>query len=330
MKRQTNRTFFAKILLFGEYSVIFNSMGLTIPYTYFSGSLNLPDEKKYTNLDFALKSNSDLRDYAAYLKQLFYEQSETIIDFDRLENDLDNGLYFESTIPQGYGLGSSGALVAAIYDNYALNPIEAKRNIDKEKLSKLKTCFAQMESYFHGTSSGLDPLNSYMQYPLLIENKNTIKTVNIPQNLDDKFAIFLINTGSTGKTEPLVKLFMNWSEQETFYKLLTEKLIHYNNQSIQALISGHFNQFFHSLKELSNFEYHHFRPMIPNGFRAVWYEGMENDAFQLKLCGSGGGGFLLGFTKNYQKAKRLLETFQIDPITVYKKRKSMIFNNHPV
>jgi mevalonate kinase len=32
-----------------------------------------------------------------------------------LKNDVETGMYFDSSIPQGYGVGSSGALVAAIY-----------------------------------------------------------------------------------------------------------------------------------------------------------------------------------------------------------------------
>ena len=39
--------------------------------------------------------------------------------FERLDADLEKGMYFDSSIPMGYGVGSSGAIVAAIYDRYA-------------------------------------------------------------------------------------------------------------------------------------------------------------------------------------------------------------------
>ena len=49
--------FYAKILLFGEYSVLLNSMGLSIPYTHFKGELSFIGEDKYTDRNFAKRSN---------------------------------------------------------------------------------------------------------------------------------------------------------------------------------------------------------------------------------------------------------------------------------
>ena len=65
-------------------------------------------------------------------------------------------MYFDSSIPQGYGVGSSGALVAAIYDQYALNKITVLENLTKDKLVQLKQSLQQW-NLFHGKSSGLDP-----------------------------------------------------------------------------------------------------------------------------------------------------------------------------
>ena len=56
-------------------------------------------------------------------------------------------MYFDSSIPQGYGVGSSGALVAAIYDKYAHDKITVLENLTREKLLQLKSIFAQMESF---------------------------------------------------------------------------------------------------------------------------------------------------------------------------------------
>jgi mevalonate kinase len=53
-------------------------------------------------------------------------------------------------VPQGYGVGSSGALVAAIYDRYAQDKITVLENLTREKLLQLKNIFSQMESFFHG------------------------------------------------------------------------------------------------------------------------------------------------------------------------------------
>ena len=108
--------------------------------------------------------------------QLQTDQPELVtFDLNTLQNDVNNGMYFDSSIPQGYGVGSSGALVASIYDKYADDKITVLENLTRDKLLKLKEIFSFMESFFHGKSSGLDPLNSYLSLPILINSKNHIE-----------------------------------------------------------------------------------------------------------------------------------------------------------
>jgi mevalonate kinase len=47
--------------------------------------------------------------------------------------------------------------------------------------------------------------------------------------------------------------------------------------------------------------------MIPDQFEALWKKGIETNAYYLKLCGSGGGGFVLGFTEDMEEAGKLLK-----------------------
>ncbi len=320
--------YYAKILLFGEYSVIFNSMGLTIPYTHFTGQLSMPSLRKYTDLDFAQKSNEDLRDYYNYL--LSIKESNTLkfdLDFKAFAKDIDEGLYFESNIPQGYGLGSSGALVSSIYATYGHEPIKKSRQMPTNDILKLKDIFSQMESFFHGTSSGLDPLNCYIQFPLLIRKKDDIRIVNIPKNQNEDSAIFLINTGSAGKTQPLVNLFLSNTKEESYRNKVISEFIPYTNASIESLVEGNYEAFFDNLARLSRFEYENLKPMIPERYRQIWEVGNTSSSFHLKLCGSGGGGFLLGFAKDYASAKQELNKYNIEPITVYKRSTSRILNN---
>lgn len=323
-----NNVFYAKILLFGEYSVIFNSMGLTIPYTHFTGHLSMPNLKKYTDVDFAQKSNESLREYYKYMLSL--KESKTIkfdLDFDTLASDIKNGLYFESNIPQGFGLGSSGALVSAIYATYGKNIINKSRQMPVNDILELKSIFSQMESFFHGTSSGLDPLNCYIQFPLLIREKDDIRIVNIPKNQNEDSAIFLINTGNPGKTQPLVNLFLSNTKEESYKNKVINEFIPYTNSSIEALVEGNYEQFFDNLAKLSSFEFEYLKPMIPENYRQIWEVGNTSSSFHLKLCGSGGGGFLLGFAKDYALARQELSRYNIQPVTVYQRSTSRILNN---
>ena len=101
-------------------------------------------------------------------------------------------MFFDSSIPQGYGVGSSGALVAAVYDKYAFGKITVLENLTKEKLLHLKAVFSLMESFFHGKSSGLDPLNSYLSLPILINSKDHIEATGIPYQKQGKAAVFSV------------------------------------------------------------------------------------------------------------------------------------------
>ena len=163
--------FYSKILLFGEYGIIEDSKGLSIPYNFFNGALKIAENP---NLE-SEKSNNILADFCSYLKQF----DELDLDLISFEKHITKGLYFDSSIPKGYGVGSSGALVAAIYDKYSNNKITVLENLTREKLLVLKSIFSKMESFFHGKSSGLDPLNSYLSIPILIKSKDDLSLIHI-------------------------------------------------------------------------------------------------------------------------------------------------------
>ena len=115
--------FYSKILLFGEYGIIKNSKGLSIPYNFYKGGLKIGD----INSNFVEKSNQTLCLFRDFLKQI--DASIVVFNFKKMNEDLNEGMYFDSTIPQGYGVGSSGALVAAFYDRYAENKITILENL---------------------------------------------------------------------------------------------------------------------------------------------------------------------------------------------------------
>ena len=166
--------YYAKVLLFGEYGIINDSKGLSIPYNYYQGAF-----KRTNSLEGkAKKSNESLLKYFNHLQQM--QNSGDLmaqLDLKSLKKDIDNGVYFDSSIPEGYGVGSSGAICAAIYDHYALNRIDPEEHINKESILTLKTTLGQMESYFHGKSSGLDPLICYLKLPVLINSKEELGAV---------------------------------------------------------------------------------------------------------------------------------------------------------
>jgi len=276
--------FYSKILLFGEYGIIQDSKGLSIPYNFYNGALKTdknPSEE-------AISSNGHLKRFVAHLKNLAVEQP-TLVQFDlvSLEQDVNNGMYFDSSIPQGYGVGSSGALVAAIYDKYAQNKITVLENLTREKLLELKSIFSQMESFFHGKSSGLDPLNSYLSIPILINSKDNIEATGIPtQSLDGKGAVFLIDSGIVGETAPMVNIFMENLKDQGFRNMLKTQFVKYTDSCVENFLGGDMKSLFANTKKLSKVVLSHFKPMIPEEFHAIWQKGIDTNDYYLKLCGS--------------------------------------------
>ena len=304
--------FYSKILLFGEYGIIKDSKGLSIPYNFYKGALK--HSQKHSTL--SEESNTVLKNYYQYLKDI--DTSLVRFKLDKMASDISDGMYFDSSIPRGYGVGSSGALVAAIYDRYALDKVTVLENLTRDKLLKLKVVFAEMESFFHGKSSGLDPLNSYLSLPILISSQNDIEATGIPsQNTSGQRAVFLLDSGMVGETAPMVQLFMQKMKEEGFRAMLKNQFIKHTDACVEDFLKGDIKSLFRNTKQLSKVVLNHFKPMIPKKFHQLWASGIESNAYYLKLCGSGGGGYILGFTENIAKAQKALSGHKLEVVYTF-------------
>ena len=304
--------FYSKILLFGEYGIIKDSKGLSIPYNFYKGALKINDNHN----ESTLRSNEKLKLFLTYLEDIQKENPELVtFNLKALKLDIDKGMYFDSSIPQGYGVGSSGALVAAVYDKYANNKITILENLTREKLLILKAIFAEMESFFHGKSSGLDPLNSYLSLPILINSKDNIEPAGIPsQTQYGKGAVFLLDSGITGETAPMVHIFMENMKNEGFRKMLKDQFVKHTDACVEDFLKGDVKSLFSNIKQLSKVVLDNFKPMIPKEFQTLWKKGIDTNAYYLKLCGSGGGGYMLGFTEDIVKARKALEKYKLEVV----------------
>ena len=301
--------FYSKILLFGEYGIIKDSKGLSIQYNFYNGALKTDENPS----DKAKTSNNNLKNFVDYLKTINAEL--VTFDIEQLNKDVESGMYFDSSIPQGYGVGSSGALVAAIYDKYAQNKITVLENLTRDKLLKLKEIFSAMESFFHGKSSGLDPLNSYLSLPILINSSDNIEATGIPtQSTDGKGAVFLLDSGIIGETAPMVRIFMENMKQEGFRKMIKDQFVKHTDACVDDFLKGDIKSLFRNTKQLSKVVLNHFKPMIPQQFHDLWQKGIETNAYYLKLCGSGGGGYILGFTQDFEKAQQSLKDYKLEVV----------------
>ena len=314
-----NKAFFSKILLFGEYSLIRNSMALTVPYINFYGRLNFRDHHKKMTYEQALTSNLQLLSFQNYLTNIYNSGTSLCkMDLDRMIHDIRKGLFFDSSIPQGYGLGSSGALVAAIVNEYCSMSQSFTDDLhEPDNLRNLKRFFSELEAYFHGTSSGLDPLLAYIGKPIVIRSQGEINTTSISwSNIKDDIEIFLIDTKITGPTRPLVERFLEKLNDDKFRQMVDENLTISTNQCIESLLQLASDSFFLALENLSRLQIQHFKPMISKDYMDIWKAGLDSGLFTLKLCGSGGGGYLLGFTRERRKTTDFFRKHGIKPLYV--------------
>ena len=287
--------YYSKVILFGEYSMIFDATALMIPLTKFSAQWRFAS---HLDASGGKASNMSLQSFADYLST--DNELKNIIDLQRLNHNLYYGLFLSSNVPSGYGLGSSGTLVAAVYDGYA------KQKTDD--LLQLKTLFGKMESYFHGSSSGIDPLQCYLGKPFKITPKGV-------ELLSDDFLkkdihICLIDTKIKSNTKPLVDHFKQQREDAAFLSCFQSEYVPCVTACIDAMIEGDKELFFNSLKQLTKGQLEFLRSMITDNSMDLFTTDFDFN-FGVKISGSGGGGYVLGFTDEVERSSELLKDFEV-------------------
>ena len=264
----------AKVLFFGEYLVINGGNSLAAPIDNFKGRFELKN-------DFQENNVAPFIQYLGALPNIHLNQ-------DLVENIELDRLVFVSNIPIGYGAGSSGALTSAVFDAFV-------SGYD----GSLQDALASMEDFFHGSSSGVDPYISY--------TGEATQAIN-PMAMEH---FFLLDTGISRKTGPLVEIF----KRKELNTTLLEK---YNSDAIHAMSNYDFPLLKKSLEQISLFQFENFQEMIPDAFKLIWKEVMGDSLLNIKLCGAGGGGFLLMFSNEdaYIRewaVERNLEIIKINP-----------------
>ena len=158
-------------------------------------------------------------------------------------------------------------------------------------LSKMKKSFAVLILALSVHGCGFTPLNYSSAIEFSADN-------NLPNDFKDKiFNISQLDNMTTSKVH-----------------IREYKFKKYNDASIEAFLKNEGQSLLKNVKSLSKVLYDNFQPMIPKLFRKLWKEGIDSNSYYLKLCGSGGGGYILGFTKDFEKAQTKLSSYQLDVI----------------
>ena len=158
-------------------------------------------------------------------------------DYEFFSFGLEKDLWFNSDIPIGYGLGSSGALCAAIYDKFA--------TVKSIQIEEIMLELAEIERFFHGQSSGIDPLVSFLKKSIVIDNEKKVKIYDDLkfENLRGEGAIFVIDTKISRSTTNLVEYYKSLKINSNFKNEFINPLSH--------LVSLAIEQFLKILNDLS-------------------------------------------------------------------------------
>ena len=265
----------AKVLLFGEHTVLRGGRGLAVPFDRY-------------RLRWA-KGETDPRllKFANYLSG-----PDVPIDADKLRRDLLAGRVLSGNIPVGYGLGSSGAVCAAVFDGYGRPEAKALPTPD------LRQLLARMEGHFHGNSSGTDPLLAYLQKPIVLGGAGSAGEQKLPEGWANGW--FLIDTGITRDASPLIRRFLAAYDRDP--TPVDRGWLHPADAAIDALINGDREALHRHFAAVSEFQLTHFPEFIPATYHDSWNGG---DAYRLKICGAGGGGMLLGLARDARRTKEV-------------------------
>lgn len=289
-----------KLLLFGEHTILKGSRALAMPLPRYEGHWAYTSE--------AIPAHLNLENFLSYLQKLA-GRGEMLAELQlgAFERDVNKGLYFESNIPVGYGAGSSGALCAAVYERYAFNPIPRS---DEGHFILLKQQLAQLEGFFHGSSSGADPLICYLGQAVLLFPDGHAQRLHVEPGLRKEGRFFLLDTGITRKTGPLVELFLKKCEAGLFESVIRPALLPATQAAIDAYLSADGSGLWTAAARISALQLEHLPELLPEHFEGPWAEGLESGVYALKLCGAGGGGFILGYTLDAESAGNMLAKLQ--------------------
>lgn len=268
------RSYPGKLLLFGEYTTLLGSAALAMPLAHFAGRWRLDGSA----------SGSPLHAFSRYLQQ---QDWPLPLDTEGFERALRQGLEFSSNIPTGYGLGSSGALCAGVWDRFGQ---------PAENLPLLRRILARMESFFHGSSSGSDPLVSYLDRPILFRDKTDLQLLTFSRATREILPhLYLLDTGTPRHTAPLVERFLELHHREDYRQQLEARLLPPVEPAIQAFLAGKAAELMQAVRILSSAQRDLLADMIPEALLPAWENGLATGQYALKLCGAGGGGFMLVF-----------------------------------
>ena len=275
----------SKVMLAGEYAVVIGGGALTLPFRRFVARIRSVKDIPPGREKEAGHSLEHLGYLFEYIRHIPADGFHAPPDLDLLSRNPE-AFWLDMDIPVGFGLGSSGAVSAAVYDQFFPGS-------DKLALPQQKEDLALIESYFHGKSSGVDALTCHAASALRFYPSGSVQTVRFdPSEIPGGYRFFLLNSGERSDTGPLVKHFLDRMKDSEFRRSMEEEYLPLNEKLIETLTGEREADPSMLMNMISSFQLEYFQRMIPEKMIDRWIEGQVSNEYYLKLNGSGGGYFL--------------------------------------
>jgi mevalonate kinase len=271
----------------------FGGEAITVPLRLYSASLKHKDQA--SDYEAFNRSVSSLRNLYAYLHSLPKNSFHARSNLSKFNEILTKDYYIASSIPEEYGIGSSAAVSALVYDQFFEEQTDLSLLQQKEDLATIESCF-------HGKSSGVDALSSYLDQPVYFSTRGPeiINEID-PVKPESGYRFFLLDSRTTYKTAPLVKHFNSKMRATDFRNVITNDLLVLNSKFIGSLLKESASDPAMIFRAISDLQWKNFRKMIPESVEDIWIEGQVSNTYYLKLNGSGGG-FMLGIAHEDSKS----------------------------
>lgn len=293
----------AKVMLAGEYGVVLGGSAITIPFESFETWPRYMSKAGSSEKEAATASSKSLQKIFAFLETLPAGSFHARFNKNLFAEHLCE-IWYESTIPDGYGIGSSGALTACLYRQFF-------ENTDLLTLQQQRHDLGLIESYFHGKSSGVDALTCFRKTSLFFREDGGIEEVSLDMsNLPMGYRFFLLDSHTKFQTGPLVEMFLERIKDKDFEAVVREEYLPMNQKFIESLLGMRDANPGLLLRVISDFQFTYFRKMIPDSMLDIWIDGQVGNDFYIKLNGSGGG-YMLGIC-HYTAADSLKNRFGND------------------
>ncbi len=138
-----------------------------------------------------------------------------------------------------------------------------------------------------GISTGVEALACYTATPLRFKEDGTVQEVVFdPAQIPNDYRFFLLDSGERIDSGHLVEQFLHMMKDPVFESSIRNEYMVINNKLIEALLRQREADPGLLMRILSDYQFNHFRNMIPSGMIDIWIEGQVSNEYYLKFSGS--------------------------------------------